>query len=289
MLCESQVKIIPVRTPESQQFVADVERAMAITPALNRLTYADADQIRSLFEDLAGNGVGDQFRLIPPFYVPSADALSSRQWAAGLVPAANGARVPSPDLPVLTFPDAEAFENWLAAQPKTAAGAWLTFSKPRAPEATLSKSDAIDSALIYGWIDGQLGRMDAHYYKVRFTPRKARSAWSQVNRGRVERLIAEGRMKPGGLAEVTRAKADGRWDAAYAPQGRATPDPDLLAALDAQPRARRFFDSLDAANRFGVLYRVHQAKPEKRAAKIAEIVARLASGEAFHTIRKRRA
>jgi uncharacterized protein YdeI (YjbR/CyaY-like superfamily) len=198
--------------------------------------------------------------------------------------------VPSPDLPVLTFPDAEAFENWLAAQPKTAAGAWLTFSKPGAPEATLSKSDAIDSALAHGWIDGQLGRVDAHYYKVRFTPRKPRSAWSQVNRERVERLMADGRMEPGGLAEVTQAEADGRWDAAYAPQGRAMPDPDLLAALDAQPDARRFFDSLDAANRFAVLYRVQQAKgPEKRAAKIAEIVARLASGEAFHPIRKRRA
>ena len=198
--------------------------------------------------------------------------------------------MPSPDLPVLAFPDAEAFENWLAAQPETAAGAWLTFSKPGAPEATLSKSDAIDCALAYGWIDGQLGRVDAHYYKVRFTPRKARSAWSQLNRERAERLIAKGRMKPGGLAEVTRAKADGRWDAAYAPQGHARPDADLLAALDAQPDARRFFDSLDAANRFAVLYRVHQAKgPEKRAAKIAEIVARLVSGEAFHPIRERRA
>lgn len=197
--------------------------------------------------------------------------------------------MPSPELPVLTFRDAEAFEAWLADQPETAAGAWLTFGKPGAPEATLSKSDATDSALAYGWIDGQLGRVDEHYYKVRFTPRKARSAWSQMNRERVERLIADGRMKPEGLAEVTRAEADGRWDAAYAPQGRATPDPDLLAALDAQPGARRFFDSLDAANRFAVLYRVHQAKgPERRAAKIAEMVARLASGGAFHPRRKRR-
>jgi uncharacterized protein YdeI (YjbR/CyaY-like superfamily) len=196
--------------------------------------------------------------------------------------------MPSPELPVLTFRDAKAFEAWLADQPETAAGAWLRFGKPGAPEATLSKSDAIDSALAYGWIDGQLGRVDAHYYKVRFTPRKARSAWSQMNRERVERLIAEGRMKPEGFAEVTRAKADGRWDAAYAPQGRATPDPDLLAALDEQPDARRFFDSLDAANRYAVLYRVHQAKgPARRAAKIAEMVARLASGEAFHPRRKR--
>lgn len=197
--------------------------------------------------------------------------------------------MPSPDLPLLTFRDADAFEAWLADQPEAAAGAWLAFGKPGAPEATLSKSDAIDCALAHGWIDGQLGRLDAHHYKVRFTPRKARSAWSQLNRERVERLIANGRMKPAGLAEVARAKADGRWDAAYAPAARATPDPDLLAALDAQPEARRFFDSLDAANRFAVLYRVHQAKgPERRAAKIAEIVARLASGEAFHPRRQRR-
>jgi uncharacterized protein YdeI (YjbR/CyaY-like superfamily) len=163
------------------------------------------------------------------------------------------------------------------------------FGKSGAPEPTLSKSDAIDSALAHGWIDGRLGRVDEQYYKVRFTPRTARSAWSQVNRARVERLIAEGRMKPAGLAEVTRAKADGRWEAAYAPQGRATPDRDLLAALEAQPDARRFFDSLDAANRYAVLYRVHQAKgPDRRAAKIAEIVARLASGETFHPLRKRR-
>jgi uncharacterized protein YdeI (YjbR/CyaY-like superfamily) len=196
----------------------------------------------------------------------------------------------SPDLPLLAFPDAESFEAWLADQPERAAGAWLTFGKQRAPEATLSKSDAIDSALAYGWIDGRLGGVDAHYYKVRFTPRTARSAWSQANRERAERLIAAGRMKPQGLAQVTRAKADGRWDAAYASQGRATLDPDLAAVLDAEPDARRFFDSLDAANRYAVLYRVHQAKgPEKRAAKIAEIVARLASGEAFHPIRKRRA
>jgi uncharacterized protein YdeI (YjbR/CyaY-like superfamily) len=197
--------------------------------------------------------------------------------------------VPPSDLPLVAFPHAKAFETWLADQPKLAAGVWLRFAKPGAPDATLNKSDAIDIALAYGWVDGQLGRVDEHYYKVRFTPRKDRSGWSQVNRERVERLIADGRMKPGGLAQVTRAKADGRWDAAYAPQGRATSDPDLLAALDAQPDARRFFDSLDAANRYAVLYRVHQAKgPEKRAAKIAEMVARLASGEAFHPIRRRR-
>lgn len=132
--------------------------------------------------------------------------------------------------------------------------------------------------------------MDEHYYEAKVTPRRDRSAWSLVNRERVERLLADGRMKLEGLAEVTRAKVAGRWDAAYAPQSRATPDPDLLAALDAQPEARRFFDSLDAANRYAVLYRVHQAKgPEKRVAKITKLVARLTSEETFHAVRKRRA
>ena len=197
--------------------------------------------------------------------------------------------MPSPDLPLLAFPNAEAFAAWLADQPATAAGAWVKFSKPGAPEPTIAKSDAIDCPLAHGWIDGQLGRVDEHFHKVRFTPRKPRSAWSQKNRERAERLIAEGRMTPQGLAEVTRAKADGRWDGAYASQRHAAPDPDLLAALDAQPRARQFFDSLDAANRYSVLYRVHQAKtPEKRAAKIAEMVARMAAGQAHHPIRKRR-
>ena len=198
-------------------------------------------------------------------------------------------RMPAGDLPLLMFPDAETFEAWLSDQPPGSGGAWLKFSKAGAPQPTLSKSAAIDSALAYGWIDGQLGRLDEQYFKVRFTPRKARSAWSQVNRERVERLMAASRMTSGGLAEVARAKADGRWDAAYAPQSRAQVDADLLAALDACPAARQFFDGLDAANRYSVLYRIQQAKgPERRGAKIGELVARLARGEAFHPNRRRR-
>ena len=193
------------------------------------------------------------------------------------------------ELPLLIFRDAETFEAWLTVQPKAAPGAWLTFAKAGAPELTLSKSDAIDSALAHGWIDGQLGRVDAQYFRVRFTPRKARSPWSQVNRERVERLMANGRMTAGGLAEVARAHSDGRWDAAYPPQGRATVEADLHAALEAQPAARAFFDGLDAANRYAVLYRVQQAKgPEKRAAKIVELVGRLARGESVHPRRQRR-
>lgn len=187
------------------------------------------------------------------------------------------------ELPLLTFSDATAFESWLADQPDDAVGAWLRFAKKGAPEVTISKSDAIDSALVHGWVDGQLGRVDGDYFKTRFTPRRPRSAWSQVNCERVERLLIAGRVKPGGQAQIDRAKADGRWAAAYAPQSRAAPDDDLNAALDADPAARALFNVLDSANRYAVLYRVHQAKtPEKRAAKITELVAKLARGETFH-------
>ena len=151
------------------------------------------------------------------------------------------------DLPLLTFPDAASFEDWLAKQPDDARGAWLRFAKSGAPEQTVGY------------------------------------------RARVERLVAGGRMTPRGSSEVARARADGRWEAAYAPQARAAPDDDLIAALDNRPAARICFDELDAANRYAVLYRVQQAKtPEKRAAKIAELVAMLARGETFHSRKPRR-
>ncbi len=191
------------------------------------------------------------------------------------------------DLPLLTFRDAQAFEAWLAKQPPDAPGAWLRFAKNGAPEQTIGKSDAIDCALAYGFVDGQLGRVDEHFFKTRFTPRKPGSIWSKLNRERIARLVEAGRMTPAGQAQVDAAKADGRWDAAYAPQSQAELDADLEAALDARPKARAFFNTLDAANRYAVLWRVHQAKgPDKRAAKIAEMVAKLERGEVLHPPRK---
>jgi uncharacterized protein YdeI (YjbR/CyaY-like superfamily) len=193
------------------------------------------------------------------------------------------------DLPVLTFADAAAFSQWLEANGRTSAGIWLRFAKRGARETTLSKSEAIDCALAHGWIDGQLGRLDEHFFKTRFTPRRPGSAWSQLNRERVEALEKAGRMRPPGRKQVAQAKVDGRWAAAYAGQGKAAPDADLIAALNAAPAARRLFDELDAANRYAVLYRVHQAKtPEKRAAKIAEMVKMLKRGETIHPRRARR-
>ena len=192
-------------------------------------------------------------------------------------------------LPLLTFADAAGFERWLDDNGEASAGAWLRFAKQSAPEATLSKSDAIDCALAHGWVDGQLGRVDAHFFKTRFTPRRPRSIWSQVNRERVERLEQAGRMRAAGRAQVEEAKVDGRWAAAYPRQSEATPASDVIAALDAEPVTRKLFDALDAANRFAVLFRIQQARtPEKRAAKVAEMVAMLGRGDTIHPRRTKR-
>jgi uncharacterized protein YdeI (YjbR/CyaY-like superfamily) len=180
--------------------------------------------------------------------------------------------VPAPDLPLLTFADAAALDAWLADQPADSPGAWLRFAKAGAPEPTISKSDAIDCALAHGWIDGQLGGIDGSWFKTRFTPRRPRSIWSQVNRERVERLLAAGRMTPAGLREVEAAKADGRWDAAYAPASTIEVPDDLREALEAAGVAERFA-ALKSQERYSILFNVHDAKrPETRARRIAKYV-----------------
>ena len=197
--------------------------------------------------------------------------------------------MPADKLPLLSFSNAAAFKRWLAAQPPNSQGAWLKFAKKGAPETTLNKSDAIDLALAHGWIDGQLGGVDEFYFKTRFTPRKPRSAWSKVNCERVTKLTESGQMTQQGLAQVDAAKADGRWQAAYPSQSTATPHADLQAALDSDPIARKVFDALDSANRYAIIYRVHQAKTAKaREKKIAEFMAMLRRGEAIHPRRKTR-
>jgi uncharacterized protein YdeI (YjbR/CyaY-like superfamily) len=150
-------------------------------------------------------------------------------------------------------------------------------------------AEAIEVALTYGWIDGQARRIDEQHYRQRFTPRRARSPWSKINRAKAERLIAEGAMEPAGLAEVERAKADGRWERAYdSPSTAVVPD-DLRAALDAAPAASRLFDELDGTNRYAILYRIQDAKrPETRARRIEQFVAMLERGETLHPRRAAR-
>jgi uncharacterized protein YdeI (YjbR/CyaY-like superfamily) len=186
-------------------------------------------------------------------------------------------------LPIIGFEKAAAFDAWLAAEPRTSKGLWLKLAKKGAKVASLSKAEAIDAALCHGWIDGQLDKYDEANWLVRFTPRKRASKWSEVNRTRAIELIAQGRMHPAGLAEVEAAKADGRWNAAYAPASTAQVPPDLQAALDASPQAAAFFATLKGANRYAILYRVGTAKkPETRAKRIADFVAMLQRGETIH-------
>ena len=176
--------------------------------------------------------------------------------------------------------------QWLAAHHAASAGVWLRHAKKGAPEPSVSYAEALEVALCFGWIDGQKKSLDRHYWLQRWTPRGARSIWSQVNRAKALQYIEEGRMQPSGLAEVERARKDGRWDAAYQSAGTATVPPDLQAAFDANPAAAAFFATVNAQNRYAVLFRIHGAKkPATRAARIAQFVAMLARGETIHPMR----
>jgi uncharacterized protein YdeI (YjbR/CyaY-like superfamily) len=184
----------------------------------------------------------------------------------------------------LTVADAAAWRRWLAEHHATAAEVWLVLAKRGTIHPTsLTYDQALDEALCHGWIDGQTRRRDDATYLQRFTPRRSRSSWSKRNVEIVGRLEREGRMHPSGVAEVERARADGRWEAALAgPAGMEVPA-DLAAALAAQPRARAMFDILTSQNRYAVLYRIASAKrPDTRARRIRDFVAMLARGETVY-------
>ena len=183
--------------------------------------------------------------------------------------------------PILHFRDAAAFDLWLASAPGQAV--WVKFAKQGCRVETLSKPEAIDCALCHGWIDSQIARLDDEFYLTRFTPRKPKGRWSQINRQRVETLIAEGRVKPRGLAEVEAAKQDGRWQAAYPSASAAATPEDFIAALSANPTAQQSFAELSGDNRYALLYRLHHASaPVKRREMIARFVGMLERGETFH-------
>jgi uncharacterized protein YdeI (YjbR/CyaY-like superfamily) len=179
--------------------------------------------------------------------------------------------------------NAASWTRWLKRHHTTAAGVWLRIAKKDSGIASIDHPAALEEALCYGWIDGQRKSDDAQYFLQRFTPRTKRSIWSQINRTKVLKLIDEGRMQPAGRAEIERAKADGRWDAAYEAASVATVPPDLQAALDANKKAAKFFATLDARNRYSVLFRTQGAKkPETRARRIAQFVEMLAKGEKIY-------
>jgi uncharacterized protein YdeI (YjbR/CyaY-like superfamily) len=186
--------------------------------------------------------------------------------------------------PELTVADAATWREWLGEHHQTSAGVWLVLARQGTTQPTsLTYDQALDEALCHGWIDGQTRRRDDATYRQRFTPRRARSPWSKRNVGIVGRLQREGRMHPAGVAEVARAKADGRWDAAYAGRAGMEVPADLAAALAVQPRAQAMFDILTSQNRYAVLYRIASAKrPDTRARRIENTVAMLARGETIY-------
>ena len=193
------------------------------------------------------------------------------------------------DPPHLIVRDAAAWRTWLAENVDERAGVWLVLAKKGTTDPTsLSYAAALEEALCHGWIDGQARRRDEGTYVQRFTPRRRRSMWSQRNVGIVERLTAEGRMHPQGLSEVARAKADGRWEVAYAGPATAEIPADLTQALAARPQAQAMFENLTSQNRFAMLHRLGAAKrPETRARRIEQYVDMLARGETFYPQRKR--
>src|ERR1700722_2744188 len=187
------------------------------------------------------------------------------------------------ELPVRSFASSADWEAWLVAQPLTSKGVWLKLAKSASNIASVTKQEAIDGALCHGWIDGLVHKFDADCWLVRFTPRRPKGKWSQINRARALVLITLGRMQAAGFKEIEHPKLDGRWKAAYAPQSKATVPEDLQRALDRNPSARRNFDRLDRINRYAILYRVHDAKrPETRAQRIKQYVTMLSRGETIH-------
>lgn len=187
------------------------------------------------------------------------------------------------DYPVLPFADAAAWEMWLEQNHGTERGIWLQFAKVASGIPSVTRAQALDVALCYGWIDGQAKSQDAQTYLQKFTPRGKRSIWSKRNREHVERLISAGRMRSAGHAAIEAAKADGRWDRAYDSPGTATVPADLQAALDANPDAKACFEALKGINRYAILHRVQTAvKPETRARRIAGFIDQLSRGEKLH-------
>jgi uncharacterized protein YdeI (YjbR/CyaY-like superfamily) len=183
----------------------------------------------------------------------------------------------------LTGPTQEKWEAWLERSGSASSGVWLRLVKKGAEDPTVSYAEALESALCFGWIDGQKWAESEHYWLQRFTPRTAKSIWSKLNRAKAEGLIASGQMPPAGLLEIDRARRDGRWDAAYSSASKAVVPDDLQAALDANKKAKAFFATLNSQNRYAVLFRIQNSKKhETRAKKIAQYVEMLSNGEKLY-------
>ncbi len=191
-----------------------------------------------------------------------------------------------PDSSPIWFKSARAFETWLKKNHATCDGLWLEIAKRGANEPSITYPEAVDIALCWGWIDGQKKSLDDQHFLQRFTPRRARSIWSKINVDKVEALIEAGRMQAPGHAQIEAAKADGRWAQAYDGARTSAVPQDLLTALDAEPSAKAFFATINAANRYAVLWRIQTAvRAETRARRIAQLVEMLARGETIHMVK----
>ncbi|WP_431098331.1 YdeI/OmpD-associated family protein [Polaromonas aquatica] len=203
--------------------------------------------------------------------------------AASKASAKTPAKSPAPALSTIRCKDTQAFTQWLAKHHGSSAGVRLQIAKKDSGIASITHAEALEAALCQGWIDGQRNAMDAQYFLQKFTPRRARSTWSKVNCAKALALIESGAMQPAGLAEVERARADGRWDAAYDAQSKMTVPEDLAALLAKSIKAKAFFESLDSRNRFAILFRLQAAKKsetrERRLVKFADMLKR---GEKIH-------
>ena len=194
-----------------------------------------------------------------------------------------------PDLAELLLKDAQEWRAWLGSHHADHPGVWLVLHKKGGRTTALTYAQALDEALCFGWIDGQIARRDDDSYRQRFTPRRPRSPWSARNVEHVTRLTEAGRMQPAGIAAVEAAKAQGRWESAYRGQADMQTPPELAQALAANPAAAATFDQLDAANRYAIVYRLGAVKRSTtRERKLAEFVARLARGESIHPRRQRK-
>lgn len=188
------------------------------------------------------------------------------------------------ELPIMMFESEEAWERWLDENHTTSQGLWLKIAKKGVEPASVYYPEALNVALCYGWIDGQKGKLDDQYWLQKFTPRRAKSIWSRVNQEKVQALIDQGKMREAGLKEIERAKADGRWEAAYESQSRITIPEDFQAALDANPVAKEFFEQLNSANRYAILFRITTAKkPETRQKNILKFIEMLNAREKLHS------
>ena len=188
-----------------------------------------------------------------------------------------------PDLPVMELASVKAWDAWLAKHHASSPGVWLKIAKKGTGVATVTMPEVIETALCWGWIDGLRHQHDDVYFRQRMTPRKRGSRWSRINRDKAEALIAAGRMQPAGHREVEAARADGRWDAAYAGSSTMTVPDDLTRALRRNAAARRAFEQLDSRNRYAILYRIQDAKrAETRARRIEQFVTMLAEGRTIY-------